>query len=87
MAQQFDPIQRLLLDLGKMRGAAFDEMQRLPAPDPFKEILREVDQIFSQTEDHIKAAKVTVLLPLKLAESGMPEKWARSLREMVGFED
>ncbi|MBA7681690.1 hypothetical protein ES703_90030 [subsurface metagenome] len=87
MVQQLDPIQRVLLDLSKMRGDAFNEMLRLPAPDPFKEVLREVDQILSQTEDHIKAAKVTVLLPLKLAESGMPEKWARNLREMVGFED
>jgi len=87
MAQQLDPVQRVLLDLGKMRGAVFNDMMKLPAPDPFKEILLEIDQILSQTEDHIKAAKVTILLPLKLAEPGIPEKWARGLREMVGIED
>jgi len=84
---QLDPVQRVLLDLGKMRAAAFNEALKLPAPDPFKEILLEVDQILSQTEDRVKGAKVTILLPLKLAEPGIPEKWARGLREMVGLED
>lgn len=48
-----DPIDRVLEDLGRMRGKAFTEMVRLPAPDPFKKILREVDTILSRTETEI----------------------------------
>ncbi len=74
MAEQLDPVQRVLLDLSKMRGSAYTEMLRLPAPDPFKEILKEVDNILSQTETKIRGATVQSL-------SG-PAKWARNLREM-----
>ena len=73
MVQQ-DPLQRVLLDLSKMRGKAYNDMLRLPAPDPFKEILTEVDRILSQTEDMIRGATVKAITG--------PEKWARNLREI-----
>ena len=76
MAQQ-DPLQRVLLDLSQMRGRAYNDMLRLPAPDPFKEILKEVDRILGQTEVKIRGATTEGLTGQR--------KWARNLRDVFRF--
>lgn len=52
-----DPIDSVLEDLGRMRGKAYTEMVRLPAPDPFKKVLQEVDTILSKTETEIRHSR------------------------------
>lgn len=55
MAQVKDPVQAVLEDLGRLRARLHTEMVRFPVPDPFRQVLSEVDQIFSQTEDSIRS--------------------------------
>ena len=78
-----DPVKRVLEDLGKMRGQAFNEMIRLPAPTPIKDILQEIDQILGRTETEIRYAQFSILAPLKLIEPGVPQKWAEGIRNML----
>jgi len=77
MAQVKDPIEAVLEDLGRLRGRLHTEMVRLPAPDPFKQILSEVDQIFSQTEDSIRAVIGRILGQFPPSEAALMVKTLR----------
>lgn len=56
--EYLSPVGRVLQDLGKLRGAAYNDLLRLPATDPMKEMLARVDRILGHTEDAIiRAAK------------------------------
>ncbi len=55
------PIGRILRELGNLRGAAYTDLLRLPATDPMKKVLTDIDQIFSRTEEDIIKASAGVV--------------------------
>lgn len=55
MTNEMDPIEKVLLDLGKMRGSAYTDLLRLPAPSPFKRGLEDVDKLLGRLEDNIRS--------------------------------
>ncbi|MBA7650664.1 hypothetical protein ES703_58474 [subsurface metagenome] len=55
------PIGRILIDLRKLRGAAYNDLIKLPATDPMKKVLTDIDQIFSRTEKEIIKASTGVV--------------------------
>ncbi len=61
-----DPIETMLQDLGKMRGAAYNELLRLPAPSPLKGALEEVDGLLSRLETDIQRVQAATKAPLAL---------------------
>lgn len=64
MAQRLeplDPIEKVLADLGKMRGSAANDLLRLPLPSPFKRALEDVDRILEGVEDDINRVRATAL--------------------------
>ena len=58
-----DPIEQVLSDLGKMRGAATTNFLRLPAPSPFKDALQEVDGLLGRLETDIERVRAAIPLP------------------------
>jgi len=58
-----DPIETVLQDLGKMRGAAFLELLRLPAPLPLRKALEEVDGLLSRLETDVRRIKAATPAP------------------------
>ena len=55
-----DPIGKVFRDLGKMRGEAYNTFLRLPATDPLRPILKQVDKILGETETNITKASQTL---------------------------
>ena len=52
------PVGRVLVELGKLRGSAYNDLLQLPATDPMKAMLARVDLILGDTEEAIiRAAK------------------------------
>ena len=96
MAQRLeplDPLEKVLRDLGQMRGSAANELLRLPLPSPFKRALEDVDRILGGVEgdiNRVRAKALRVVLdqalpaatvaPLKGAEA-----WAAGLRARFGW--
>jgi len=56
MANLPDPIGRVFRDLGMLRGEAYTAFLRLPATDPLRPILEQVDKILGETETNITQA-------------------------------
>ena len=48
-----DPIGKVFRDLGKVRGEAYNAFLMLPATDPLRPILEQVDKILSEAETNI----------------------------------
>ena len=67
------PIGRVLVELGKLRGSAYNDLLQLPATDPMKAMLARVDLILGDTEEAIiRAAKRPPGIdPLKYLEQEM----------------
>lgn len=95
MAQRLeplDPLEKVLRDLGKMRGSAANDLLRLPVPSPFKRALEDVDRILGGVEDDINRARATALQAvLEPARRGpirfrdlTPGQWAAGLRARFG---
>ena len=55
------PVGRILVDLGKLRAAAYNDLMKLPATDPMRKVLTDIDQIFSRTEEEIIKASAGVV--------------------------
>ena len=55
------PVGRIINDLGKLRGSAYSDLMKLPATDPMKKVLTEIDQILSRTETEIIKASTGVV--------------------------
>ncbi|KKL10130.1 hypothetical protein LCGC14_2558930 [marine sediment metagenome] len=55
------PIGRILRELGNLRAAAYNDLIKLPATDPMKKVLTDIDQIFSRTEEEIIKASAGVV--------------------------
>ena len=53
-----NPIEQVLRDLGMVRGEAYTAMLRLPAPDPLKTVLQQVDGLLGKLETDIRSIKV-----------------------------
>jgi len=56
MANLPDPIGRVFRDLGMVRGEAHTAFLRLPATDPLRPLLQQVDKILGETETNITKA-------------------------------
>lgn len=48
-----DPVEQVLLQFGGLRGSMTEQIIRLPAPDPFRKALLEMDQTLSRIEDEL----------------------------------
>ena len=48
-------VDQALRTLGEIRGKVYTEMIRLPAPDPLKDVLREVESMASKLEEEIRS--------------------------------
>ena len=58
-----DPIETVLSDLGKMRGRAYNDLLRLPAPSPFKNALQNIDGLLDRLEVDIRRVQAAVPVP------------------------
>jgi len=47
------PIGRIIVDLGKLRATAYNDLLKLPATDPMKKILTDIDKLLGRTEEEI----------------------------------
>ncbi len=72
-----NPIDTVLSDLGKMRGRAYNDLLRLPAPSPFKGALEEVDQLLSRLETDIERIRVAIPAESLIVVVITHNKWAR----------
>lgn len=79
------PVGRILLDLRKLRESAYDDLIKLPAADPMKEVLARVNRVLGHTEDAIiRAAKRPPGVdPLKYIQSQMRELEEEIRREQA----
>jgi len=80
------PLGRVLVELGKLRGSAYNDLLKLPATDPMKEVLARVDRILGRTEDAIiRAAKRPPGIdPLKYIQQEM-SRLENDIREAQAF--
>lgn len=53
--EPLNPIEKVLRDLAQMRGTLTTDLLRLPAPDPFKSGLGDVDKLLERLEDDIQS--------------------------------
>ena len=78
-----DPIETVLSDLGKMRGRAYNDLLRLPAPSPFKGALQNIDGLLSQVETDIRRVQAAVprppAPPVNVRPGGGLRGWLRSI--------
>ncbi|KKK55863.1 hypothetical protein LCGC14_0833110 [marine sediment metagenome] len=76
-----DPIETVLQDLEKMRGAARNELLGLPAPHPLKDALLNIDRLLSQVEVDIRLVKAAVPPPVDIRDvtSRFSTWWGRGL--------
>lgn len=74
MANLPDPIGRVFRDLGMLRGEAYTAFLRLPATDPLRPILEQVDKILGETETNITQAtqKLTSQADTTFREAKLP---------------
>lgn len=58
-----DPVEAILLQFGGLRGELRTQILRLPAPDPFRKALTEMDRALSKVETDLvnTARKVSPL--------------------------
>ncbi len=81
MANVPDPIGRVVRDLGMVRGEARTAFLRLPATDPLRPLLDQVDKILGDAEANItKATKQATTkagqgLPNPFELTGTPKGW------------
>lgn len=66
MATQFDPVEQVLLQFGGLRATIQNQLNTLPAPDPFRKALGEIDRQLSKVEGDLvsTARKVSPLKTL-----------------------
>lgn len=79
--EPLDPIEKVLADLGQMRGRAYTDLLRLPAPSPFIRGLQDVDKLLERLEDDIMSIHGTaVTAVLGGPAPGLPARWVAGLR-------
>ena len=99
MADIPDPIGRVVRDLSMVRGEARTAFLRLPATDPLRLVLDQVDKILGNAESNIgKATQGITTQAGRVLPSGPgfpsiqaqrivgagPEAWARALQKRFG---
>jgi len=55
------PIGKILTDLGKVRASAYNDLMKLPAADPMKKVLTDIDKLLGRTEEEIIKASTGVV--------------------------
>ena len=78
-----DPIETVLSDLGKMRGRAYNDLLRLPAPSPFKGALQEVDGLLSRLESDIERVRAAIPLPSVTRPALGPPGFPPDIRDLT----
>ncbi|KKM77545.1 hypothetical protein LCGC14_1368910 [marine sediment metagenome] len=85
-----DPIETVLQDLGKMRGAAYNDLLRLPAPLPLRNALQVIDGMLGSLETEIRRVQRAVPLPspqqLDQARDNLITQIAKASPRMVNRE-